>query len=144
MESNQPDPGCEPGAFSRRATRPIAEAEGVEPSKRGLEPRGSPRSTPLFAIAQVTGATTSPPRIHAKWRVSESNRRRLFSRQLHHPMRVCKPMSWGAIAVRPVGIEPTPPPWESGTLPLHHGRKIGTVQVVMALERTGFEPAVPA
>ena len=33
---------------------------------------------------------------------------------------------------RPAGVEPAPPPWEGGTLPLHHGR-IATARVAKAV-----------
>ena len=33
-------------------------------------------------------------------------------------------------AKRPVGVEPTLPPWQGSRLPLHHGRKMHHYQIV--------------
>src|SRR5262245_45493621 len=97
MGSNHPEPGCEPGAFTRRATRPRntlqgekrqartrAEVEGFEPSPSGLEPQSSPRRTPLCCDrTSYTSCKLTPRRVG---QVGESGVEPagLFMEQVHH------------------------------------------------------------
>ena len=63
----------------------------------------------------------------------------LASYQLLHP------------AKRPVGVEPTLPPWQGSRLPLHHGRKIASqpncqrsrIHEASKEHRVGIEPTSP-
>ena len=44
---------------------------------------------------------------------------------------------------RPVGVEPTLPPWQGSSLPLHHGRLVGCRVVKDQEHRVGVEPTSP-
>ena len=123
MESNHPTPGCEPGASPfeprDRASRDgrirthsasfgasLLSQEHTSVSDRTSH-RSFERNSPVGS-----GKSGSP----------ESNRLDCLWNSCITSMRVCKPLSLGAVTVRPAGIEPTPPPWQGSTLPLHHGR----------------------
>ena len=117
-----------------------AEAVGLEPT-----------SAVAPAVFKTVSSSSRMTSIDCKLRELESNQRHPGSEpgvtaNSNYPARLVATRTAITGQERPVGVEPTHPPWQGDRLPLHHGRRLAVelfvLENVCFLEhREGIEPS---